>query len=148
MADDKYSSLRALDAGADLVMTQPIYAVEQWERFMDRAAARFGDRLPNPVLLGVLPLHSTRHAEFLHHEVPGITIPDPVRASMAAAGERGGEVGAELAMALLFAGQNATITGTLAGQIVMEGFLSIRLRPWLRRLVTRLIAVRKHGESS
>jgi manganese transport protein len=45
------------------------------------------------------------------------------------------------AVALLFAGQNATITGTLAGQIVMEGFLSIRLRPWLRRLITRLIAV-------
>ena len=45
------------------------------------------------------------------------------------------------ALALLFSGQNATITGTLAGQIVMEGFLSIRLRPWLRRLVTRLIAI-------
>ena len=45
------------------------------------------------------------------------------------------------AVALLFSGQNATITGTLAGQIVMEGFLSLRLRPWLRRLVTRLIAI-------
>jgi manganese transport protein len=45
------------------------------------------------------------------------------------------------ALALLFSGQNATITGTLAGQIVMEGFLSIRLRPWLRRLITRVIAI-------
>ncbi|HTI38936.1 MAG TPA: Nramp family divalent metal transporter [Vicinamibacterales bacterium] len=45
------------------------------------------------------------------------------------------------ALALLFAGQNATLTGTLAGQIVMEGFLNIRLRPWLRRLITRLIAI-------
>jgi manganese transport protein len=45
------------------------------------------------------------------------------------------------AVALLFAGQNATLTGTLAGQIVMEGFLNIRLRPWLRRLVTRLVAI-------
>ena len=45
------------------------------------------------------------------------------------------------AVALLFAGQNATITGTLSGQIVMEGFLSLRLRPWLRRLITRLIAI-------
>src|SRR4029453_15811799 len=42
---------------------------------------------------------------------------------------------------LLFSGQNATLTGTLAGQIVMEGFLNIRLRPWLRRLITRLIAI-------
>jgi manganese transport protein len=45
------------------------------------------------------------------------------------------------ALALLFSGQNATITGTLSGQIVMEGFLSIRMRPWLRRLITRLIAI-------
>ena len=45
------------------------------------------------------------------------------------------------AMALLFSGQNATLTGTLAGQIVMEGFISLRLRPWLRRLITRLIAI-------
>jgi manganese transport protein len=45
------------------------------------------------------------------------------------------------ALALLFSGQNATLTGTLAGQIVMEGFLNIRLRPWLRRLITRLIAI-------
>ena len=45
------------------------------------------------------------------------------------------------AVALLASGQNSTLTGTLAGQIVMEGFLSIRLRPWLRRLITRLIAI-------
>jgi len=45
------------------------------------------------------------------------------------------------ALALLASGQNSTLTGTLAGQIVMEGFLRIRLRPWLRRLVTRLIAI-------
>ncbi|MCC7416833.1 MAG: Nramp family divalent metal transporter [Acidobacteria bacterium] len=45
------------------------------------------------------------------------------------------------AVALLFAGQNATLTGTLAGQIVMEGFINLRIRPWLRRLVTRLIAI-------
>lgn len=45
------------------------------------------------------------------------------------------------AIALLASGQNSTITGTLAGQIVMEGFLNIRLPPWLRRLITRLIAI-------
>jgi manganese transport protein len=45
------------------------------------------------------------------------------------------------AVALLASGQNSTITGTLAGQIVMEGFLDIRLPPWLRRLITRLIAI-------
>ena len=45
------------------------------------------------------------------------------------------------AVALLFSGQNATITGTLAGQIVMEGYLNLRVRPWLRRLITRGIAI-------
>ena len=45
------------------------------------------------------------------------------------------------AVALLASGQNSTITGTLAGQIVMEGFLDIRLPAWLRRLITRLIAI-------
>ena len=45
------------------------------------------------------------------------------------------------ALALLCSGQNATLTGTLAGQIVMEGFVNLRVRPWLRRLITRLIAI-------
>jgi manganese transport protein len=45
------------------------------------------------------------------------------------------------ALALLASGQNSTLTGTLAGQIVMEGFLRIRLRPWLRRLITRMVAI-------
>jgi manganese transport protein len=48
---------------------------------------------------------------------------------------------AVFALALLASGQNSTLTGTLAGQIVMEGFLNIRLRPWLRRLITRAIAI-------
>jgi manganese transport protein len=45
------------------------------------------------------------------------------------------------ALALLASGQNSTLTGTLAGQVVMEGFLNIRLRPWLRRVITRSIAI-------
>ena len=54
-----------------------------------------------------------------------------------------GVVGAStvFALALLASGQNSTLTGTLAGQIVMEGFLDIRLRPWVRRLITRAIAI-------
>jgi len=53
----------------------------------------------------------------------------------------GGGASTLFALALLASGQNSTLTGTLAGQIVMEGFLNIRLRPWLRRLITRLIAI-------
>lgn len=54
----------------------------------------------------------------------------------------GSEVaGIVFAVALLASGQNSTLTGTLAGQIVMEGFVNIRLKPWIRRLITRLIAI-------
>lgn len=52
-----------------------------------------------------------------------------------------GGASAVFAIALLASGQNSTVTGTLAGQIVMEGFLHIRLKPWLRRLVTRALAI-------
>ena len=45
------------------------------------------------------------------------------------------------ALALLASGQNSTLTGTLAGQIVMEGFLDLRLKPWVRRLITRALAI-------
>ncbi|GIU78292.1 MAG: divalent metal cation transporter MntH [Bryobacteraceae bacterium] len=49
--------------------------------------------------------------------------------------------GAAFALALLFSGQSSTITGTMAGQIVMEGFLNFRMQPWLRRLITRGVAI-------
>ncbi len=52
-----------------------------------------------------------------------------------------GVASALFAIALLASGQNSTLTGTLAGQVVMEGFVNIRLRPWLRRLITRAIAI-------
>lgn len=53
----------------------------------------------------------------------------------------GGAAATIFAVALLASGQSSTITGTLAGQIVMEGFLNIRIQPWLRRLITRLLAI-------
>jgi methionine synthase I (cobalamin-dependent)/5,10-methylenetetrahydrofolate reductase len=93
---------RKLAAGADLIMTQPLYSIAQVEAMLARARRHFGEKgFPVPVLLGVLPLHSARHAEFLHHEVPGITIPDEQRAAMHAAGERGAEAGLEMSMKLL-----------------------------------------------
>jgi homocysteine S-methyltransferase len=121
-----------LDAGAHLIMTQPIYAPEQWHRFMDRAAARFGDRLPRPVLLGILPLHTSRHAEFLHHEVPGITIPDAVRRAMRDAGERGAELGLELAIELL-----AAMLPSIDGTYVMPSFGRYELAAELVRRIRR-----------
>jgi 5,10-methylenetetrahydrofolate reductase len=109
---------RKLAAGAHLVMTQPLYSVAQVEAMLDEARRRFGQGgFPVPVLLGVLPLVSVRHAEFLHNEVPGITIPDEARAAMRAAGERGSELGIEMADELL-----ATVEGELAGTYIMPSF--------------------------
>jgi homocysteine S-methyltransferase len=109
---------RKLAAGAHLIMTQPLYSIEQVEAMLDEARRRFGPAgFPLPVLLGVLPLVSTRHAEFLHNEVPGITIPDDARAAMRAAGERGSEVGIEMADRLL-----AATEGEVAGTYIMPSF--------------------------
>jgi manganese transport protein len=71
-----------------------------------------------------------------HHEVAEIQDAHKLLTPLLGAG-----ASTAFALALLASGQNSTITGTLAGQIVMEGFLEIRIRPWLRRLITRLIAI-------
>ncbi|WP_188555938.1 Nramp family divalent metal transporter [Hymenobacter glacieicola] len=72
-----------------------------------------------------------------HHEVADINQAHALLAPVLGAGA----ASVVFAVALLASGQNSTLTGTLAGQIVMEGFLNIRLKPWLRRLITRGIAV-------
>ncbi|HLI07992.1 MAG TPA: bifunctional homocysteine S-methyltransferase/methylenetetrahydrofolate reductase [Ktedonobacteraceae bacterium] len=87
---------RKIEAGAHFIMTQPIYELAPLLRFLDRVG-----KPPIPMLLGCIPLHSSRHAEYLHNEVPGITIPDRVRARMRAAGEHGHEEGLRLAQELL-----------------------------------------------
>jgi homocysteine S-methyltransferase len=81
-----------LDAGAQYVMTQPIYDLAPLEAFYKA----FGP-VEVPMILGMIPLHSSKHAEYLHNEVPGITIPDAVRARLREAGDHGREVGIELA---------------------------------------------------
>jgi homocysteine S-methyltransferase len=107
-----------LDAGADLVMTQPLYERAQLDRFDEAVARRFAPRgLGVPLLLGILPLHTARHAEFLHNEVPGITIPDRVRAAMHDAGERGAEVGMDLAQAFLL-----DVIDEIQGTYIMPSF--------------------------
>ncbi len=90
---------RKLEAGADFFLTQPVYDVTTVERFLELT----GD-IPVPVIMGLLPLRSYRHAAFLHHEVPGITIPETLLERMAAAGpdalEEGIRIAQELAVAL------------------------------------------------
>jgi homocysteine S-methyltransferase len=87
---------RKVQAGARWLQTQPVYDLQQLDRFLARAGGA-----PVPVLVGILPLHSSRHAEFLHNEVPGITIPDAARARMRQAGESALRAGIEMAQQLV-----------------------------------------------
>jgi homocysteine S-methyltransferase len=87
---------RKLDAGADFVMTQPLFSREQIDRFLQRAG-----QLPVPLVLGVVPLESYRQAELLHNEVPGFRVPDDIRERMRQAGDRGAEEGLRIAEELV-----------------------------------------------
>ena len=76
---------RKLKAGADFILTQPIYDPEAAVAFLQHIERELGAPLSIPVLVGILPLANHRHASFLHNEVPGISIPEPIRARMEAA---------------------------------------------------------------
>jgi methionine synthase / methylenetetrahydrofolate reductase (NADH) len=86
-----------IESGAHFVMTQPIFDVEVWRNFLNV----FGGPVPVPLLVGVLPLQSTKHAEFLHNEVPGITLTDGARNRMKLAGASGRSEGVAMAQELL-----------------------------------------------
>jgi homocysteine S-methyltransferase len=94
-------------AGARFVQTQPVYDVATMQRLL-RATARFDI----PVLMGIMPLVSERNAEFLHNEVPGIVLPDAVRARMRGkAGAEGAAEGLRLAVELIAAAREAGLGG-------------------------------------
>ncbi len=99
--DEEIKTLRRkLRAGTDFLLTQPIYDPSLLKTFLDRYEAEFG-RFPIPILVGLLPLASARHAAFLASEVPGITIPAETRERMVAAGENGARVGIQIAVELI-----------------------------------------------
>jgi methionine synthase I (cobalamin-dependent)/5,10-methylenetetrahydrofolate reductase len=126
---EKYQ--RKLEAGADFIMTQPIYDIAPLERFLRRAG-----KPPIPMLLGYVLLHSSRHAEYLHNEVPGILIADDIRARMKSAGEHGHEEGLRVAQELL--------------EQAREFIQGVYLQPSYRRydVVTELIKTLRTGEKA
>jgi homocysteine S-methyltransferase len=71
--------------------------VNVWTTFLDY----YGEPIPVPVMIGILPLQSSKHAEFLHHEVPGITLSDAARERMRKAGPDGRAEGVKIAQELL-----------------------------------------------
>jgi len=98
-------------AGAEIVMTQPVYSPEVLGRFLDDVAP-----LELPVLVGLLPLASYRNAEFLHNEVPGMQVPDTIRERMrtAGSGPAARKVGVAIAREML-----AAVRHRVAGAYVM-----------------------------
>lgn len=89
-----------VSGGAHFTMTQPIYDPQLWRNFLAIYEERYGD-FPVPVLIGVLPLQSHRHASFLHNEVPGITLSEDALDRMRKAGANGRQEGVKMAQELL-----------------------------------------------
>ena len=79
---------RKINNGADFVITQPVFEAENIPRFR-QAFKDFYEELKIPLIAGILPLVSARHAAFLHQEVPGISIPDPIQQRMRIAEDNG-----------------------------------------------------------
>jgi methionine synthase / methylenetetrahydrofolate reductase(NADPH) len=117
-AHDRERELRRLEdkklAGAELVMTQPVYDPRTLDRFLEDAAP-----LGLPVMVGILPLASHRNAEFLHNEVPGMSIPSEYRERMAkvGAGPAARAEGIKIAQEAL-----AAVKDRVAGAYVMPPF--------------------------
>lgn len=116
VADDLEKELEKLgkkvEAGANIIFTQPIYEMSTLEKFLNRI-----DHLHIPLMLGILPLRSSKHAEFLHHEVPGMSIPDAIRERMRHGGDRAARVGIDIARSFL-----AEAKRSVAGVYMMPPF--------------------------
>lgn len=123
---------KKMEAGADFALTQPIFDARAAREFLRRYADEYG-KLELPLLAGVLPLASARHAEFLHNEVPGITLSDAVRERMRRAGDDGRAEGLRIAQELWLE--------------IMEFAQGVYLMPPFHRyeLVADLLSARSHA---
>ena len=99
------------DAGARYALTQPIFSLDVLDRFIEKAKPQI------PLLIGILPLRNARHAHFVHHEVPGMVVPEAIRKRMEMAGEQGPEDGVAIAREFL-----AEIRPHAAGTYLMPPF--------------------------
>ena len=87
---------RKAEAGADFAFTQPMYDLKILEQFLQKVS-----HIKIPIFLGVLPLRSYKHAEFMHYEVPGINVPEKIRARMKQAKDQSAQVGTLVAKEIL-----------------------------------------------
>ncbi|MBX3085873.1 MAG: bifunctional homocysteine S-methyltransferase/methylenetetrahydrofolate reductase [Anaerolineae bacterium] len=115
--DAEIKTLRKkIEAGADFALTQTVFEPPKVRHFLDRYEELHG-KLTLPILVGMLPLYGARHAAFLHNEVPGIVIPDPIMKRITAAGDQAPQVGIEIACELL-----RELDGMVQGAYLMPPF--------------------------
>ena len=124
-----------LDGGAHFIMSQPLYAEEQLLAFLDETGP-----LPVPLLVGIMPLVSLRQAQYLHNEVPGISIPASAREAMARAGNDGVPAGVELSLEFL-----ARVEHLVQGVYLVPSFN--RIEP-LSAILTELTSIRARRRAS
>ncbi len=116
--DNEIKVLRnKLAAGANFALGQAVFHPERIEQFHRRYQELEGKPLDLPVLLGVIPLYSLKHAQFLHNEVPGITIPDSIFKRLEDAGDRAPQEGVKIAQELM-----AQMRGMVQGAYVIPAY--------------------------
>jgi homocysteine S-methyltransferase len=91
---------KKIDAGVDFFLTQPVFDVHKARVFYQRYQQELGE-VGIPIMVGILPLVTDRHARFLHNEVPGIEIPEVIQQRISAAGEASAKEGARIAVELI-----------------------------------------------
>ena len=91
---------RKIEAGADFVLTQPVFEPERIEQTIAAFEERHGP-LGIPMIVGILPVYGIKHARFLHNEVPGISIPDVIQNRIEAAGDHAPQAGVSIAVEIL-----------------------------------------------
>ncbi|HLX11290.1 MAG TPA: bifunctional homocysteine S-methyltransferase/methylenetetrahydrofolate reductase [Bacteroidota bacterium] len=87
---------RKVEAGANIMFTQPLFEMKTLENFLKRTS-----HLKTPIMLGIIPLRSFKHADFLHNEIPGIRIPEKIREEIRNAGKDGAKIGVKQSMEFL-----------------------------------------------
>jgi methionine synthase I (cobalamin-dependent)/5,10-methylenetetrahydrofolate reductase len=107
---------KKLDAGADFILTQPVFEPECASDFLELFRREYGG-LKAPILAGIMPLFGAKHAAFLHNEVPGMAIPEVIRARIERAGEHAPEEGVRIAVGLL-----KELRGVVQGAYLMPPF--------------------------
>ncbi|MBI3765987.1 MAG: methylenetetrahydrofolate reductase [Ignavibacteriales bacterium] len=103
---------RKVEAGVNIFFTQPLFEMRTLETFLKRT-----EHLKTPLMLGIIPLRSYKHADFLHNEVPGMRIPEKLREKIRTAGPDAAKVGVKLSMDLI-----KEAKGCVAGIYMMPPF--------------------------